>query len=117
MPQAVGHRDAPPPTATVLALMVTHSLSPLHVCGCCCCCWCPSRTLLQCEQTKGNVGCDQVGICGKTPGVALMQDLLIFQLKVRPGQVHSVAAVFVGPAPRCPLSTRTLQDSQRCVLS
>lgn len=37
---------------------------------------------MQCEQTKGNVGCDKVGVCGKTPQVALMQDLLIFQLKV-----------------------------------
>lgn len=28
------------------------------------------------------MGCDQVGICGKTPQVAILQDLLIFQLKV-----------------------------------
>jgi hydroxylamine reductase (hybrid-cluster protein) len=38
---------------------------------------------LQCEQTKGNVGCDKVGVCGKTPQVAILQDLLIYQLKVR----------------------------------
>lgn len=37
---------------------------------------------LQCEQTKGNVGCDKVGVCGKTPQVAILQDLLIYQLKV-----------------------------------
>lgn len=41
---------------------------------------------MQCEQTKGNVGCDKVGVCGKTPEVAILQDLLIFQLKVRTAQ-------------------------------
>jgi hydroxylamine reductase len=35
----------------------------------------------QCEQTAGGKGCTRVGVCGKTPEIAAMQDLLIFQLK------------------------------------
>lgn len=35
----------------------------------------------QCEQAKGNTGCDSFGICGKDPETALMQDILIYQTK------------------------------------
>jgi hydroxylamine reductase len=35
----------------------------------------------QCEQTAGGKGCTRVGVCGKTPEIAAMQDLLIYQLK------------------------------------
>lgn len=35
----------------------------------------------QCEQAKGGKGCDTVGICGKNPETALMQDLLVYQTK------------------------------------
>ena len=35
----------------------------------------------QCEQAKGGHGCDSLGICGKTPEVADLQDILIYQLK------------------------------------
>jgi len=35
----------------------------------------------QCEQALGGVGCTKVGVCGKTPEVAAMQDLLLHQLK------------------------------------
>ncbi|MGE4548156.1 MAG: hydroxylamine reductase [Intestinibacillus sp.] len=35
----------------------------------------------QCEQTAGGKGCTKRGVCGKTPEVAGMQDLLIYQLK------------------------------------
>ncbi len=35
----------------------------------------------QCEQAKGVKGCDTIGICGKDPETALMQDLLIYQAK------------------------------------
>ena len=35
----------------------------------------------QCEQTAGGKGCTKLGVCGKTPEVANLQDLLIFQLK------------------------------------
>lgn len=35
----------------------------------------------QCEQTAGGKGCTKIGVCGKTPDVAAMQDLLIYQLK------------------------------------
>lgn len=52
---------------------------------------------MQCEQTKGNVGCDKVGVCGKTPQVAILQDLLIYQLKVRvsTAAVVSTAVVWI----------------------
>lgn len=35
----------------------------------------------QCEQTAGGKGCTKIGVCGKTPEIATMQDLLIYQLK------------------------------------
>lgn len=35
----------------------------------------------QCEQTMGGKGCTKSGICGKTPEIANLQDLLIYQLK------------------------------------
>lgn len=35
----------------------------------------------QCEQTAGGKGCTKMGVCGKTPEVAGLQDLLIFQIK------------------------------------
>ncbi len=35
----------------------------------------------QCEQTLGGKGCTKSGVCGKTPEIANLQDLLIYQLK------------------------------------
>lgn len=35
----------------------------------------------QCEQTVGGKGCTKRGGCGKTPEIANLQDLLIYQLK------------------------------------
>ena len=35
----------------------------------------------QCEQTAGGKGCTKLGVCGKTPEIANLQDLLLFQLK------------------------------------
>jgi len=35
----------------------------------------------QCEQTAGGKGCTRMGVCGKDPEVAALQDLLIYQLK------------------------------------
>ena len=35
----------------------------------------------QCEQTVGGKGCTKRGVCGKTPEIANLQDLLIYQLK------------------------------------
>jgi hydroxylamine reductase len=35
----------------------------------------------QCEQTSGGTGCTRVGVCGKTPEAAALQDLIIHQLK------------------------------------
>jgi hydroxylamine reductase len=31
----------------------------------------------QCEQTENHTGCKTKGVCGKTPEVAALQDLLI----------------------------------------
>jgi hypothetical protein len=33
-----------------------------------------------CEQTAKGKGCDRAGVCGKTPEVAALQDLLIYSL-------------------------------------
>jgi len=35
----------------------------------------------QCEQTAKGQGCDKVGVCGKQPDTAALQDLLIYTLK------------------------------------
>ncbi len=35
----------------------------------------------QCEQTAKGQGCDKMGVCGKTPEVAALQDLLVHSLK------------------------------------
>ena len=35
----------------------------------------------QCEQTSKETGCTIQGVCGKTPDVAALQDLLVFSLK------------------------------------
>ena len=35
----------------------------------------------QCEQTAGGKGCSTFGVCGKTPEVAKLQDLLIYALR------------------------------------
>jgi hydroxylamine reductase len=35
----------------------------------------------QCEQTANGTGCTKVGVCGKSPEVSGLQDLLIYQLK------------------------------------
>ncbi|WP_284142995.1 hypothetical protein [Caloranaerobacter azorensis] len=35
----------------------------------------------QCEQTAGGKGCVKMGVCGKDPEVAALQDLLIYLLK------------------------------------
>lgn len=35
----------------------------------------------QCEQTSKGIGCDKIGVCGKQPDVAALQDLLLHTLK------------------------------------
>ena len=35
----------------------------------------------QCEQTAGGKGCDRFGVCGKSPEVAALQDLLVYALR------------------------------------
>ena len=35
----------------------------------------------QCEQTAGGTGCTKIGVCGKQPDVAALQDLLVYALK------------------------------------
>ena len=35
----------------------------------------------QCEQTARGIGCDTVGVCGKQPDIAALQDVIVYQLK------------------------------------
>lgn len=35
----------------------------------------------QCQETAGNTGCTRIGVCGKKPETANLQDLLIYTLK------------------------------------
>lgn len=37
---------------------------------------------MQCEQTFGGKGCHKVGVCGKTPRVAALQDLTVHAAKI-----------------------------------
>mmetsp|Transcript_20112 Transcript_20112/g.44028 ORF Transcript_20112/g.44028 Transcript_20112/m.44028 type:complete len:639 (-) Transcript_20112:306-2222(-) len=41
----------------------------------------PAMFCYQCEQTKNGTGCETVGVCGKTPEVSALQDLLLYRLK------------------------------------
>ena len=36
----------------------------------------PKMFCYQCQETAGCTGCTRVGVCGKQPDVAAMQDLL-----------------------------------------
>ena len=40
----------------------------------------------QCQETAGCTGCTVMGVCGKNPEVAAMQDLLIYVTKGRTGR-------------------------------
>ena len=35
----------------------------------------------QCQETAGCTGCTQFGVCGKSPDLARMQDLLVYTEK------------------------------------
>ena len=35
----------------------------------------------QCQEAAKGLGCEVKGVCGKTPEVSALQDLLIYQLK------------------------------------
>lgn len=41
----------------------------------------PAMFCMQCEQTENASGCTTVGVCGKTPDVANLQDLLVEKVK------------------------------------
>ena len=41
----------------------------------------PKMFCYQCQETAGCKGCTKMGVCGKTPEVAAMQDLLIYVTK------------------------------------
>lgn len=45
----------------------------------------------QCEQTKDTKGCDTIGVCGKTPEVATLQDYLMEGLKAIAQYSHRAA--------------------------
>jgi hydroxylamine reductase len=44
----------------------------------------------QCEQTQHGTGCTKVGVCGKTPRVAAMQDALIHAAKLLGFYAHKL---------------------------
>ncbi len=44
--------------------------------------------ITQCEQTTKGEGCTTIGVCGKTPEVSALQDLLIYSLKGLGGWAH-----------------------------
>ena len=35
----------------------------------------------QCQEASNGLGCEVKGVCGKTPEVSALQDLLIYQIK------------------------------------
>ncbi len=42
----------------------------------------------QCEQTKGGVGCNTVGVCGKDPDMHSLQELLLYGVKGMAAYAH-----------------------------
>jgi len=44
----------------------------------------------QCEQTARESGCTAQGVCGKSPDVAEMQDLLIYAMRPAPNHLKEV---------------------------
>lgn len=48
----------------------------------------------QCEQTRLRKGCTTIGVCGKTPQVAELQDLLVHVIKGM--SLYSAAAAAMG---------------------
>ena len=52
----------------------------------------------QCEQTASCQACVKIGVCGKTPDVAALQDLLIYAVKGL-----SLYAVEAWKVEKCPL--------------
>lgn len=48
----------------------------------------PDMFCFQCEQTEDTTGCTKVGVCGKTPEVAAMQDYTVHMLKVLSSIAH-----------------------------
>lgn len=48
----------------------------------------PVLTPKQCEQTTKGEGCTTIGVCGKTPEVSALQDLVIYSLKGLSGWAH-----------------------------
>lgn len=50
-----------------------------------------SMLCFQCEQTAGGKGCSVTGVCGKTPEVAALQDLLFHACKAIAQYAHPLA--------------------------
>ena len=80
----------------------------------------------QCEQTGKDGGCTNVGVCGKKPDVAALQDLLVYTLQrgfgfyaveASQGEPEAIAVL---PRPqerlqrRCPLGQHGAQALDRC---
>jgi hydroxylamine reductase len=49
----------------------------------------------QCEQTAHGTGCEIIGVCGKTPEVAVLQDLLLEATKRIARHAHRAAELGV----------------------
>ncbi|RHY88892.1 hypothetical protein DYB35_006098 [Aphanomyces astaci] len=47
----------------------------------------------QCGQTNQGIGCTKIGVCGKTPTVAALQDLLVDHLKHLSWYAHHIRVV------------------------
>lgn len=53
----------------------------------------------QCEQTAKGTGCTQIGVCGKTPDIAALQDLLLYGIKGLAMVAHRARALgIIDPA-------------------
>ena len=52
----------------------------------------------QCEQTAKGSGCTKIGVCGKQPEVAALQDLLIHAVKGLSSVAHTGRQVGVKDA-------------------
>ena len=50
----------------------------------------------QCQEASKGTGCEIKGVCGKTPEVAALQDLLIYQLKGLAHYTHALRTLGIG---------------------
>ena len=74
----------------------------------------PDMFCFQCQQTAGGKGCTQVGVCGKQPDTALLQDGLV-QALIRLAQAAQARRTG-GRRDSAPAGGRAVHHPDQCKL-